>query len=139
MMYCASPAEMGGPVHVFSNLDKDDPGYMFRASVSQDVNIVTAACLMTSRTAFESVGGLSEEYAVAYNDVDFCLKLRASGYLVVYDADAVLYHYESFSRGSDVANMTKKMRFMSDQGKLKAAWPEYYAKGDGYYTKFFTN
>lgn len=139
MMYCASPVEMGGPVHVFSNLDKDDPGYMFRASVSQDVNIVTAACLMTSKAAFERVGGLSEEYAVAYNDVDFCLKLRAAGFLVVYDADAVLYHYESFSRGSDVADTAKKTRFMSEQGKLRAAWPEYYAKGDGYYTKFVTD
>ena len=107
--------------------------------MSQDVNIVTAACLMTSKAAFERVGGLSEEYAVAYNDVDFCLKLRAAGFLVVYDANAVLYHYESFSRGSDVADTAKKTRFMSEQGKLRAAWPEYYAKGDGYYTKFVTD
>lgn len=135
MPYCENATVMGGPVHVFSNLDKDETGYMNRAAYSQDVNIVTAACLMVSKECFELVGGLSEQFAVAYNDVDFCLKLRKAGYLVVYDADAVLYHYESFSRGSDTSD-DNKIRFMSEQGKLRAAWPEYYALGDEYYTKY---
>lgn len=60
---------------------------------------MTAACMMVKREAFEKVGGLSEELQVAFNDIDFCMKLRQAGYLIVYNPYAELYHYESKSRG----------------------------------------
>lgn len=135
MIFCKNRGEMGGPVHVFGHLDSEDPGYMNRAVISQDVTIVTGACLMTKQSVFDSVGGLSEQYAVAYNDVDYCLKVRRAGKLVVFDAAAELYHYESFSRGSDEAE-DKIGRFVSEQGRLRMDWPECFYRGDPNYTKF---
>lgn len=135
MIFCKNRGEMGGPVHVFGHLDSGDPGYMNRAVISQDVSIVTGACLMTKRSVFDSVGGLSEQYAVAYNDVDYCLKVRRSGKLVVFDAAAELYHYESFSRGSDEAD-DKIERFVTEQGRLRMDWPRCFYRGDPSYTKY---
>lgn len=132
MIHCDGSGEMGGPVHVFANLDKDNPGYYGRTAVSQDLSIVTGACLLTKKSVFESLGGLNENYRVAYNDVDYCLRVRRKGLLVVFDADAVLYHYESFSRGSDLVP-GKRERFTSEQGRLRLEWPEYYYGADGYH------
>lgn len=135
MYACSSPAECGGAMHVFNHIDADDSGYMWRASFSQDVSIVTGACLLTKRGVFEALGGLNEDYAVAYNDVDYCLRVGRLGYRVVFDADARLIHYESFSRGSD-ASGEKIKRFMSEQGRLRLEWSEYYLHGDPYHGKF---
>ena len=120
---------------MFCHLDSEDYGYMNRAAFSQDVSIVTGACMLVKRSLFDSLGGLSERYAVAYNDVDFCLRARKAGYLVVYDADAVLYHYESFSRGSDEVG-EKAVRFVTEQGKLREDWPEYFTGSDPYHGRF---
>lgn len=136
MLHCRHHlGEMGGPAHVFSHLDSSDPGYMNRAVFSQDVTCVTGACLMTKRSVYEELGGLSESYAVAYNDVDFCLRVLARGELVVYDADAALYHYESFSRGSDERGAAAR-RFITEQGRLRMEWPDCFLTGDRYHTRF---
>ena len=131
MICCRNEGEMGGPIHVFNNLDRDDPGYMRRAVISQDLSAVTAACMMTKRSVFEGLNGFNEDFEVAFNDVDFCLRVRSLDKLVVFDADALLYHYESFSRGYETGE--KKVRFMREQGKLRAAWAEYYVNGDPYH------
>lgn len=137
MIHCHNLGEMGGPLHVFCHLDRSDPGYMNRAAFSQDVSIVTGACLMTRRSVYEELGGLSERYAVAYNDVDYCLRVRAHGYLVVYDADALLYHYESFSRGSDEVG-ERARRFVTEQGKLRSDWPDCFLLPDPYHGKYLS-
>lgn len=131
MICCRNEGEMGGPIHVFNNLDRDDPGYMRRAVISQDLSAVTAACMMTKRSVFEELNGFNEDFEVAFNDVDFCLRVRSLDKLVVFDADALLYHYESFSRGYETGE--KKIRFMREQGKLRTAWAEYYVNGDPYH------
>ena len=131
MICCRNEGEMGGPIHVFNNLDRDDPGYMRRAVISQDLSAVTAACMMTKRSVFEELNGFNEDFEVAFNDVDFCLRVRSLDKLVVFDADALLYHYESFSRGYETGE--KKVRFMREQGKLRTAWAEYYVNGDPYH------
>lgn len=131
MICCRNEGEMGGPIHVFNNLDRDDPGYMRRAVISQDLSAVTAACMMTKRSVFEGLNGFNEDFEVAFNDVDFCLRVRSLNKLVVFDADALLYHYESFSRGYETGE--KKARFMREQGKLRTAWAEYYVNGDPYH------
>lgn len=131
MICCRNEGEMGGPIHVFNNLDRDDPGYMRRAVISQDLSAVTAACMMTKRSVFEELNGFNEDFEVAFNDVDFCLRVRSLNKLVVFDADALLYHYESFSRGYETGE--KKVRFMREQGKLRTAWAEYYVNGDPYH------
>ena len=136
MLYCSDLGQMGGPVHVFCDLDRYDNGYMERAAFSQDVSIVTGACLLTKRSLYEKLGGLTEKYRVAYNDVDYCLKVRDAGYLVVFDADALLYHYESFSRGNDLVGSSAR-RFATEQGMLRHDWPDYYIDPDPYYGKFF--
>ena len=137
MITCGSVNELGGPAHAFTHLDRSDAGYMRRASLVQDVSIVTGACLMTSRDVFEELNGLDEDFVVAFNDVDYCLRVRESGRLVVYDPDALLYHYESFSRGSD-SNGKNAERFIAEQGKLRARWNKYYLGGDPYFGAYAT-
>lgn len=107
--------------HVFKGIHEDDPGYMGRAISSQDVSAVTAACLLVKRSVYEEVGGLEEEFQVAFNDVDFCLKVRKAGYLIVYDADVKLFHYESKSRGME--DTTERfIRFGNEMMLLNSKW-----------------
>ena len=72
---------------------------MMRARVSGDYSAVTAACMMVDRKAFDRVNGFSEDFVVSLNDIDFCLKVRQLGLLVVFNAFAEWHHYESKSRG----------------------------------------
>lgn len=132
MMKCADPTVLGGAIHIFANIDRDDQGYMRRASLTQDVSAVTAACMITPADLFNSLGGFSEKYVVAYNDVDYCLRVRSAGKLVVYNPDALLYHYESISRGSDTLG-ENAIRLMREQCLLRSDWAEYYIKGDPYH------
>lgn len=132
MIKCNTANEVGGPIHVFNNLDLSDPGYMRRAVISQDLTAVTAACMLTKRSIYEELGGFSEDFVVAFNDIDYCLRVREQGKLVVFDADALLYHYESFSRGYETGE--KVARFMREQGKLRTAWAQYYVDGDPYHS-----
>ena len=134
MVHCDNPHMGGGPFHVFGNLDKCDKGYFNRAILSQDLSIVTGACLLTKRGLYEKLGGLNGDYRVLYNDVDYCLRVRREGLLVVFDAYATLYHYESFSRGFD--NSPKKMqRYTAEKGRLMYEWPQYFYDADGYHSR----
>ena len=118
--------------HVFKGLHEDDPGYMGRAISSQDVSAVTAACLMVKKSVYEEVGGLEEEFQVAFNDVDFCLKVRKAGYLIVYDADVKLFHYESKSRGmEDTTELF--IRFGNEMMLLNSKWDILSTFVDPYY------
>ena len=85
---------------MFRGLPKGYSGYLHKASTQQDLSAVTAACMMVKRSVYEEVGGFEEQLAVAFNDIDFCLKVRRCGYLVVYDPKVELYHFESKSRGT---------------------------------------
>ena len=98
---------------------------------------MTAACLMTKRSVYEAVGGLDEKYQVAFNDIDYCLKVRKLGKLVVYNPYAELYHYESKSRVLE-DTPEKVERFSGEVERLVTNWPEYFKKGDPYYNKNLT-
>ena len=88
--------------HLHSKLERDEPGYMDRAILAQDLSAVTAACLMTHRELYVALGGLdAKNLAVAFNDVDYCLRVREAGKRVVFTPYAELYHHESVSRGKD--------------------------------------
>ncbi len=90
--------------HLHHLLPGDAPGYMHRAVLAQDLSAVTGACLLTRRALYLSLGGLNErDLPVAFNDVDYCLRLRAAGWRVVWTPHARLYHYESVSRGRDAS------------------------------------
>ena len=120
-----------GAGHLFKDFPDSDPGYFGLSLRVQDLSAVTAACLMTKRSAFELVNGFSEEFAVAFNDVDFCLKLREAGRLVVYTPYAKLYHYESLSRGYE-DGIEKQLRFHREASLLGLRWPRHHVVGDPY-------
>lgn len=123
--------------HAGVGIDKRDPGYFARAFLNCDYSAVTAACLMISKKLYEEVGGFSEEFAVAFNDVDFCLKVREKGYLVMYDAFSQWYHYESKSRGLD--DTAEKMeRFKGEVDRFQSKWKKQLEDGDPYYNKNFS-
>ena len=118
--------------HTFVTLDEDSDLYQSRTKVACDYSAVTAACLMTKKKIYEEVGGLEEAFKVAFNDIDFCLKVRATGKLVVYNANAKLHHYESKSRGAE-DTFEKKERFNSEIKLFRSRWSEILENGDPYY------
>ncbi len=93
-------------------------GYMFRLATVQDFSAVTAACLLVRTAVFDAVGGMDEAFTVAFNDVDFCLRVRDAGWRIVWTPYAELYHHESKSRGSDEEDPAKKARFAKEQARL---------------------
>ncbi len=99
----------------------DDWGYFGRANLTQTLSAVTAACLLVRKVVFEQVGGLDESLAVAFNDVDFCLKVREAGFRNIYTPYAVLYHHESISRGQE-NSPEKQARFDGEVAFMKRKW-----------------
>lgn len=93
-----TPTAVAG--HAFKFSPAGDSGYMGFIDAVRNCSAVTAACMMVRREVFEAVGGFDEAFRVAFGDVDFCLRLRERGYLIVYTPLATLYHHESASRGT---------------------------------------
>lgn len=120
--------------HMFVDMPKERTGYMHKASIIQDLSAVTAACMMLKRQVFEEVGGFEEQLAVAFNDVDLCLRIREKNQLVVYDPYVELYHYESKSRGTEDSK-EKVRRFQSEIEFMRCRWENLLKKGDPYYNK----
>lgn len=90
--------------HLHQFIARDDPGYCHRAVVAQELSAVTAACMVTWRALYQRLGGLDEKHLpVAFNDVDYCLRVRQAGHKVVWTPHAELYHHESVSRGKDIS------------------------------------
>src|SRR6476619_6904960 len=110
---------IAGHAHRFAK--HDDPGYLNRLTTVQNVSAVTAACLLVRRSVFDQVGGLDEQLAVAFNDVDFCLRVRAAGYLNVWTPFAELMHHESISRGRDLSP-AKSRRFANEYATMQQRW-----------------
>lgn len=107
--------------HVYTRLGRGSPGYMARAWVAQNLSAVTAACLAVKRSVFEEVGGFDEALPVAFNDIDFCLRLLEHGYRNVWTPYAELYHHESASRGSE-DSPAKQERFSAEVHAMKWRW-----------------
>ena len=118
--------------HCFVQQPRGNTGYCHRIICAQDYSAVTAACMMVKRSVFEEVGGLTEELAVAFNDIDFCMKVRQKGYLIIYNPYAELYHYESKSRGLE-DTPEKLERFHNEIRIFETRWPEIMKNGDPYY------
>lgn len=118
--------------HTFIGKNRYDTGYFGRILCAQDYSAVTAACMMTKRSVFEAVGGLTEELAVAFNDIDYCLKVRKLGKLIVYNPYAELHHYESKSRGLE-DSPEKVERFNRETEILLSFWRGLIESGDPYY------
>lgn len=120
--------------NIFVGLKRSHTGYMHKESLQQNLSAVTAACLMVRREAYEAVNGFEETLAVAFNDVDFCLKIRKAGYLIVYDPYVEFYHYESKTRGAE--NTKEKVeRFQTEIEYMRSHWIKILKEGDPYYNK----
>lgn len=120
--------------HMFTDMPRERSGYMHKAAIIQDLSAVTAACMMVKRQVFDEVQGFEEQLSVAFNDVDFCLRVREKQYLVVYDPYVELYHYESKSRGAEDSK-EKVRRFQSEIEFMRCRWETLLKKGDPYYNK----
>ena len=108
--------------HAHRLAGRDDDGYHGRLKLVQNYSAVTAACLLVRREIYESVGGLEEKHlTVAYNDVDFCIRVRAAGYRNLWTPYAELYHHESISRGED-DTPAKKARYDKEVAYMQHKW-----------------
>ena len=109
--------------HAHKYFDKQNQGYLGRANLIQEFSAVTGACMLVKKKLFTKVGGFDENLAIAYNDIDLCLKIKELGYKIVWTPYAELFHYESWSRGDDF--QTEKFGRLKNEGKyLFQKWGE---------------
>ena len=123
--------------HVHYRQKRENLGYMGRLCYAQNLTAVTGACLMVRKSVYEEVGGLDEAFAVSLNDVDFCLKLRATGYLNVFTPFAELYHFESVSRGRDDEG-ERAARYDREAARFREKWKAELEAGDPYFNPNFS-
>lgn len=119
--------------HAHKYIQRHDPGYFSRLHLTQNLSAVTAACLMVKKSLYEAINGLDEKHlAVAFNDVDFCLRLRERGYLNVFTPYCELYHHESKTRGYEDTPQ-KQQRFAREVAYMRKRHAAVLASGDPYY------
>lgn len=112
-------------------------GYMGRLCYAQDVSAVTGACLMVKKTLYDALNGLDESFAVALNDVDFCLRLRDMGLWNVWNPYCELYHFESVSRGSDLDG-ERAARYEKECELFRSRYAKLLEQGDPFYNVNFS-
>lgn len=118
--------------HTFVGAPRNDAGYQKRILCAQNYSAVTAACLMVKHSIYKEVGGLTEEFEVAFNDIDFCMKVLELGKRIVYNPYAELHHYESKSRGYE-DTPEKVRRFNSEIARFQKRWGAFLKAGDPCY------
>ncbi len=123
--------------HTFVGQTPKEANAFGRANSVQDYSAVTAACMLTKTEVFHEVGMFDETLKVAFNDIDYCLKVRSTGRLVVYNPKAQMYHYESKSRGYE-DTPEKQERFASEVARFKEKWSDILSSGDPYYNPNLT-
>lgn len=121
------------------NLAYGKHGYYGFEALTRNVSSVTGACLFARREIYEEVGYMEEKLLkVAFNDVDFCLKILEKGYRIVYNPFVEFYHYESKTRGLDELDINKKARFDKEAENFKRKWKKVLVKPDKYYNQNFS-
>ena len=123
--------------HAHKYFGRNDYGYVSRACISQNLSACTAACLLIKKDVFDKVQGFDEGFAVAFNDVDLCMKIRKAGYLIVFTPFAEFYHYESKSRGME-DSPEKVARFNGEIDRFVGKWNKELQQGDPYYNPNLT-
>ncbi len=121
-----------GVTPLFRHMPAEWRGYLDRAMVAQNVSAVTGDCMMVRRSAFDEVGGFTDEFSFFYSDVDFCLKTREAGYYTVFTPYVCLSRFHSVSR---VRNYSKDVRIQlcREAALLESFWPRYFVEGDQFY------
>ncbi len=132
IQHCGVCINSSGANHLFSGYPADYSGHFDSIDLKQNFLAVTAACFITCKEAFEKVHGFDETFPVNFNDVDYCLKIYEAGYLISYNPEVVLYHYESKSRGGDYTP-EKLERLEKEVAKLRSKWGRYTEGGDPFY------
>ena len=123
--------------HAFEGMSQEVYKKQKYSRCIRQMSAVTAACMLAERRAFEEVGGFTEELGVAYNDIDFCMKLRKAGRMVLYDPFAELYHYESLTRGFEMT-AEKAARVKREAEYFCQIWKEEISRGDRFYNPNLT-
>ncbi len=123
--------------HSHKYFPRNTTGYFGRPIMQQNLSAVTAACLMMKSEIFKNLGGFDETFKVAFNDVDLCMRIRKSGYNIIFTPYCELYHYESISRGSEDTD-EKKKRFEGEVLRFKSRYGEELKNGDPYYNPNLT-
>jgi GT2 family glycosyltransferase len=118
--------------HAHKCFHRNHPGYFLRLIIQQDLSAVTAACIMIKRSVFDKIDGFNTAFAVAFNDVDLCMRIRKAGYLIVWTPYAEAYHYESKSRGLE-NEPEKQKRFGRETRLFNKLWIRELTIGDPYY------
>lgn len=120
----------GALAHANQDFSAKREGYLARAVRPGNFSAVTGACQMVRREVFEQVEGYDEEFAVGFNDADFCLRAWEAGYRTIFTPYAELYHYEFTSRGREEASEEKLRRWKREQSLFMQRWPEFFLTGD---------
>ncbi len=127
----------GVAAHSHRFFPKESFGYMARLCIAQNLSACTAACLLIKKSVFDEVGGLEEKFAVAFNDMDLCMKIRSAGYLIVFTPFAECFHYESKSRGLE-DTPEKRVRYNKEVSLFQERWSKELKAGDPYYNPNLT-
>ena len=120
----------GALAHANQDFSAKREGYLARAVRPGNFSAITGACQMVHRDVFEQVEGYDEEFAVGFNDADFCLRVWEAGYRTIFTPYVELYHYEFTSRGREEANEEKLRRWKREQTLFMQRWPELFLTGD---------
>jgi GT2 family glycosyltransferase len=120
--------------HVHQHFPRDSAGYAHRLVIAQNLSAVTGACMMTRKDVFEAVQGFDEQFALDFNDIDLCLKMRKQGYRILWTPHAELCHFESKTRGRS-KTPAQELRFQQDQRQFRARWATELSNGDPYYNR----
>ncbi|WP_294351701.1 glycosyltransferase family 2 protein [uncultured Clostridium sp.] len=126
----------GAAAHAHRGFNHKEYGYFLRLGITHNLSAVTGACLMVKKSVFDEVNGLDESFEVAYNDVDFCLRVLETGRVNVWTPYAELYHYESKSRGVD--DLATNERFQGEFKRFRERYADFLEKGDPYYNANLT-
>lgn len=129
---------LGVGYHGFSGFSHDAQGYMCRLQVPVDLSAVTAACMLVRRNVFDEAEGFDPALAIAFNDVDLCLRIGEMRKRIVFTPYAEMYHHESYSRGSDEDTPEKHARFLREIAFFQSRWRKFLVQGDPYYHESLT-
>ena len=120
-------------LNAFSSLMRHEGGYVCRASLVQNMSAVSSVCMMIRRSVWQELGGFNESLALNFSDVDFCLKLRRQGLLVVYNAYVEIYHSQLHSTFQNVSRAQRRVQYENEKSYMLSTWQEVLNRADPYY------
>ena len=118
--------------HIFMGMPKRKHGFMNREQLMQNISWVTGACVLSRKTVYEHIGFMDDKYEIFYGDVDFCMKIQASGMVVIYHPLVELLHYEAKTRGNH-NTPNQYAIYQLDRERFYQKWQKEITRGDPFY------